>query len=236
MAPALVACHSLPTDFEEGVDYVYLEVHTLGGEKVFSESLPLSASVGDLGAKLNDQRGAARRKFVGDDIVLMDVKATLGEVLSPGHASLTLVEENYPRISYMELVGAHTSNPAYFQQDVFLECLRLVQVCWFEVGGTFKNVPAGSYRVVVEAARDERLRLGGKPFDVSVRGKFEEGFWEFLAASRWDAEPVLEDEFQEFEVARVELNAAGDVHVLLDLREGNWVRGFLWRSMSLHLL
>jgi len=108
--------------------------------------------------------------------------------------------------------------------------LKLRQVCWFQVGATFEDVPEGSYQVVIEAARTDSLSLKGNSFGARVKVGTS-GTWSDL--ENWDAEPSLTTEFQEFNIGEVVVGESGSVKVELNMREGGWVQGFLWKSASL---
>lgn len=149
--------------------------------------------------------------------------AIVGDVLGPARAELTAVMQQFIQAPARDVHGAHTDNPSYFRRlhvGDFEECLELKSVCWFQVGATFTDVPAGDYRVIVEAARCEQWT----PFEIRV----EPG------ATMWVPDDALTPDFQTFEVAHIELSELrAELRVELWNVDGSWKSGFRIKSISL---
>lgn len=215
---------------EPTADTILVEALKLSGDAAFHGEVPMNTTVGGLLGQMkldcegSTQHSIRRYRLQHNDAILED-HVILKDVLSPPCASLVLITEEFFKVPAASINGVHTNNPAYFTyvDQGSEECyLRLEKVCWFEVGGTFKDIPAGSYRVLIEAARADRLDLDRKVFDVTVGA----------VNVQWDASAVLTSDFQEFEVAQLDHDATGDITVTLNMR-ANWVSGFCWKAIFL---
>mmetsp|Transcript_8214 Transcript_8214/g.17026 ORF Transcript_8214/g.17026 Transcript_8214/m.17026 type:complete len:250 (-) Transcript_8214:173-922(-) len=209
-----------------------LAVHILNpaGNGLFSGEMPLCATFEDLILRVKLDSPQRQYSLIHGGNVLGKGSAVLGDVLTPPEATLTLIKGPL-KVPAAGIRGAHTNNASYFKyvnEDTPDAYLELRQVCWFQVGATFEEVPEGSYQVVIEAARTDSLSLKGNSFGARVRAS---GTWSDL--EKWDAESSLTTEFQEFNIGEVVVGEGGSVQVELNIREGGWVQGFLWKSVSL---
>lgn len=232
-SPARAACEALvPKE-------IHVEIMSMGGSTLFSGSVPMDSTFGalvdrlpldELGVDGKDRchRFAIVSNPAGDAAGsgLPGNLELLFDRLTPPTALLTLVSSVLPKVPASRIAGPHTNNPKYFEYvdkgspDEFLE---LLSVCWFHVGGTFADVPQGNYTLVLEAKRRRQLVLGARKVDVSVTGtKYE-----------WDAQQVLTEEFQDFDVANLTHPEAGNVRVELIHTHGNWKRGICLKAMYL---
>jgi hypothetical protein len=169
-------------------------VRPSGGE-LFNDNVATTETVDELLARVRPDDG--RYILLHGDSMLSGSQI-IGSVLGPSDAVLTLISLQELRVTAKNIAGAHTNNPSYFRrvnEGTEEEYLELVTVCWFQVGGTFQNVLPGKYRLRIEAARNHTLKLkgrNGEPFDVSVKDN--------AFSAQWDAQAVLTENFQEFDV------------------------------------
>uniref|UniRef100_A0A7S4UE29 Ubiquitin-like domain-containing protein n=1 Tax=Alexandrium monilatum TaxID=311494 RepID=A0A7S4UE29_9DINO len=212
---------------DNAVESLEIEVLKLTGDKVFEGSVLASSTVGELLSQMSLDQTAVKYHLLHTESGILKESEALGDHVQPPGAALTLVARPFFKVEAKDIAGAHTNNPAYFAREnagTEEEYLRLVTVCWFSVGGTFPDVPPNDYRIIVEAKSHGRLNLKGNSFDVSAnKGQ----------VASWDAAAVLGDEFREFEVGRFTQVEAGPASVKLDMRCGNWVSGFCWKSIYL---
>jgi len=153
---------------------------------------------------------------------LLDNTSSLGDSIAGDEATFTAITQRGLRMPACDLHGAHTDNPQYFTrlyQATDDERLELLDVCWFCVGTVFARVPAGKFRVLVEAAQ-----TSGRAFDIRVEP----------SGDTWNAEHVLTENIEEHEVAQIELEEHQDeLPIWLMNTTGSWKKGFQLRAISL---
>eukprot|EP00746_Dinoflagellata_sp_MGD_P124349 gnl/MRDRNA2_/MRDRNA2_58938_c0_seq1.p1 gnl/MRDRNA2_/MRDRNA2_58938_c0~~gnl/MRDRNA2_/MRDRNA2_58938_c0_seq1.p1 ORF type:complete len:230 (+),score=49.63 gnl/MRDRNA2_/MRDRNA2_58938_c0_seq1:114-803(+) len=208
---------------------VELKLMSISGETLGLLALPTCWTVQQLKAHIcqegiaNKEAGSNAFSLVHGDSVLQDASIVL-EVLPPPSPVAYLVQQKKRLHTAKDIHGAHTGNPQYFKRNnegTYEEDLELRDVCWFQVGTTFPSVPAGTYNVMVEAAK---ASSGWSPFEMQVRP----------TGDTWAPGECLKEEFQTFHVAELVLdNATDEVRVDLFCTTGNWKRGLKIRSLAL---
>jgi len=201
----------------------------MSGETLGSVTLPVSWTVRELKAHLCQveiaNKGAGPNAFslLYGDSILKDA-TVVDEILPSPNPSMYLVQQKKRVNTAKDIAGAHTGNPQYFKREnegTEDEALVLLNVCWFSVGTTFRSIPAGTYNVVVEAAKDSS---GWTPFEMQVKPTKE----------RWAPGAQLTEEFQEFRVAELILDEpTEEVGINLFNTDGPWRRGLKIRSITL---
>lgn len=205
----------------------------MSGETLGSVTLPVSWTVQELKAHLcqveiaNKEAGPNAFSLIYGNSILKDA-TVLDEILPSPNVivpSVYLVQQKKRVKTAKDIAGAHTNNPRYFKREnegTEDEALVLLDVCWFQVGTKFHSIPAGTYHVVVEAAKDAS---GWSQFEMQVKPTKE----------RWAPGAQLTEEFQKFRAAELMLDEpAEEVSIdLLEIHDGGWKHGFKIRSITL---
>eukprot|EP00927_Polykrikos_kofoidii_P000549 TRINITY_DN10200_c0_g1_i1.p1 TRINITY_DN10200_c0_g1~~TRINITY_DN10200_c0_g1_i1.p1 ORF type:complete len:219 (-),score=37.02 TRINITY_DN10200_c0_g1_i1:65-721(-) len=207
---------------------MHVEVIKMDGDAVFNGEFSLSSTIGEVLSNLPREANVIFRLVDGGEV--LDERSVLGDVLEPPSATLTLLASQELKVTGSNIAGAHTNNPSYFAREepgTENEYVRLITVCWFEVGGTITGVQPGTYQVFVEVARSDNWNLEGTTFAVNVSLNTNR-----VKSLSWTATDLKVGEFQEFHVGEVVTEEAGDVRVDL-FKTANWIEGLLLKSFIL---
>lgn len=219
------------TRVEQAEDLIEVQVLSMAGDVVHVVRLLTTATVGDLVDSLPErEENCCRVLLSGTEIITENLSRQLRHVLEPPEATVFVQNRQFFRLAASKLSGAHVSNPAYFKrvdQGTDMETLKLKSVCWYSIGGTFEQVPAGRYRFAVQAAKEAPFTLHDEAVAVSVNGK---------VVATWRAQDELKDEMQAFYFGDFDIEERGDVKVKLDLRDGNWASGIVLKSIDLQVV